>query len=164
MIIREFLPRDEETMVDLFLEEVDESYISHGEMQMGLSCDGVSYLPDFKEKWREYFARQVRDPQISVLIAEDNGEMIALAIFGIESDFDKPYGVLYDFMVANKHRGQKVAEPLFNKICESFDKQNIDEMYFESGSNCHRAHTFYTRRGAKHISNIYKIEDLKRFV
>ena len=49
MIIREFLPRDEETMVDLFLGEVDESYISHGKMQMGLSCDGVSYLPDFKK-------------------------------------------------------------------------------------------------------------------
>lgn len=165
MHIRRFQKSDRDNIIEIFMKEVDSTYISHGEMQMGLSTDGYSFTEDFKEKWIDYFDRQTKDESVFTLVCYDEAsELAGFIIFGIESDFAENYGILYDFFVRIKYRGTGLADKLLLEAFRTYKPYNIKDLYFESGANCHRAHAYYKRKGAKHISNVYKIENISQFL
>lgn len=164
MNIRIYHPSDRDKLVELFAHtlETNASYISHGEIQMGLSHDGLTLTPDFKEKWIKYLERQNSEHQTFVYVCEVDASVAGFVIFGIEEDADLPYGVIYDIVVTDKLKGTGAADKLYQYAIDYFKSANINDCYIESGLNNHRAHRFFERRGFSHVSNIYRLTDITK--
>ncbi len=159
-MIRPIHPADQETLVRLFCDNLraQPDYISHVEMQMGLSADGTTLAPDAEAKWRRYLERHLADADSRVRVAERDGVIAGMVIFGVEADHDAPYGVIYDLLVAPGARGGGVGAALLEYAIEALAAQGIADIYLESGVGNHTAHAFFERRGFGHVSNIYRLK------
>jgi len=162
MIAREYTIADRLNVFRLFIDmlQANKSYISHGEIQMGLSYDGQTLAPDAEEKWQRYFERQHSDSQSFIYVCEDKAELIGFTIFGIENDYDKDYGIIYDILVKDEYKGTGAATTLFQCAIEQLKSAGISDCYLESGIDNHRAHAFFKKKGFKHISNIYRFANI----
>ncbi len=158
-MIRPFHPADQETLVRLFCDNLraQPDYISHGELQMGLSADGRTLAADAAAKWRRYLERHLADADSRVMVAERDGAIAGMVIFGTETDHDSPYGVIYDLLVVSEARGEGIGSTLMEHALETLHAQGIADVYLESGVRNAGAHHFFERLGFGHVSNIYRL-------
>ena len=161
-MVRNFKTEDSEILVEMFCRNLEtfKDYISHGEIQMGLSSDGVNLSSDYKEKWRRYLSRHNDDPKSHIYVFENENVIEGFIIFGIENDYDKEYGVIYDILVSDSRKGAGIGNQLFKYAIDIYKSLNITDCYLESGINNHGAHAFFEKKGFKHISNIYRLRGL----
>ena len=158
-MVRNFKIEDEDRLVEMFCSNLEtfKEYISHGEIQMGLSADGVTLSHGYREKWRRYLGRHNDDPKSHICVFEKDDVIEGFIIFGIEDDYDKEYGVIYDILVSDNHKSRGIGNQLFEYAINIYESLNITDCYLESGINNHGAHTFFEKKGFKHISNIYRL-------
>ncbi|MDR1055521.1 MAG: GNAT family N-acetyltransferase [Prevotellaceae bacterium] len=160
MKIRKYDVSDQDRLVGMFALNLktNKSYISHGEIQMGLLYgDGQTLALDFKEKWQRYLNRHHDNPQSFIYVIEDDRIVVGFVIFGIEDDYDKDYGIIYDILLADDYRGKGAGDKLFQTAIEVLKDKGINNCYLESGLSNHSAHAFFEKKGFKHISNIYRL-------
>ena len=162
MTVRSYKTEDRERLVEMFMEmlQAQQSYISHGEIQMGLSYDGQTLAPDAKEKWQHYLDRHSSSNKSFIYVLEDAEKIVGFTIFGIEDDYDKEYGVIYDILVSDEYRGTGASSKLFQQAMDTLKINNLTDCYLESGVENHRAHSFFEKKGFKHVSNIYRLHDI----
>ena len=134
------------------------SYISHGEIQMGIASDSERLAPDGHEKWKVYIREKITGNDSSVFIYEEDNLIIGFIVVEIESDGDKPFGVICDLLVSSDTRGKGIGKTLLQKGIQWLEEQQITDFYLESGINNHSAHNFFEHMGFKMISHIFKLE------
>ena len=161
MQVRSYNTEDKKTLVSMFMNMLtsQHSYISHGEIQMGLSYDGKTIEPDAEDKWERYLERHYSNDKSYIYVLEHESTLVGFAIFGIEDDYDKEYGVIYDILVAEEHRGLGASSILFQHAIDKLKHEGVKDCYLESGVDNHRAHSFFEKKGFKHVSNIYRLEN-----
>lgn len=134
------------------------AYISHGEIQMGIA-EGVGQLAaDGYEKWIGYITDKIENKRSTVLLSEENDELAGFIVLEIDSDNDKPFGVICDLLTAPETRGKGIGSLLLKSGMEWLRQNGIHDFYLESGVNNHRAHEFFERHGFKMVSHIFKWE------
>lgn len=133
------------------------SYISHGEIQMGIALDETTLAPDFIDKWGVYIENHITDPFSKVLVYEADGSLLGFILGTKEEDGDKYFGVINDVCVDLSARNLGLGAKLMDAIFEWFDSENLESIFLESGVGNHDAHSFFEKRGFKVVSKVFML-------
>lgn len=129
------------------------AYISHGEIQTGLSPDGRSWARDLADLYRADFA----DPgNRDMLVGRDaQGAVRALLIIGWERSRRRAFAVIEDMAVDPSLRSRGIGGELLRMAEERISERGIEWVFLESGVGNEGAHGFFERAGFRAISHVF---------
>ena len=155
--------KDIPVLSQMFFQVLEEkhSYISHGEMQMGIAGFKGNILQGAEERWTYYIKKKIENksrkyPSL-VLKYQRAGKIIAFRVFMVTDDDWRKFGVVCDMVVRKKFRRHGLGEQLLQKGLDWFADLGIEDIYLESGKNNHSAHNFYKKQGVKQVSCVFKL-------
>jgi GNAT superfamily N-acetyltransferase len=131
----------------------DDSYVSHGEVQTGLSPDGVHWADDLATLMREDLADPGPDRQ--VLVARESGRILGAAIVLWVETVRVRYMVIEDVAVAPETRGTGLGGRVLAFLEAAGAERGIGWAFLESGLRNHGAHDFFEHRGFAAISKVF---------
>jgi GNAT superfamily N-acetyltransferase len=131
-----------------------DSYISHGEIQGGLSRDGRTWAPNLQTLFTEDLASLEGDQYVAVII-DAAGEILAAAILEIEESPRLRFGVLADVAVSATARSQGLGAVMLRFVEDEARRQGCRWMFLESGKSNTRAHAFFEGHGYGEISHVF---------
>ena len=128
-------------------------YISHGEIQTGLSEDGTSWAPNLAELYAADFA----DPgDRDLLVGRDPaGEVRAFLIVAWEASERRKFAVIEDMAVDPELRSHGIGAQLLALAEERIRARGIDWVFLESGLGNDKAHHFFERAGFRMTSHVF---------
>ncbi|VVT17793.1 GNAT family N-acetyltransferase [Erythrobacter sp. EC-HK427] len=129
------------------------SYISHGEIQTGLSDDGVSWIPDLEERYAADFA----DPgDRDMLVARGvGGAVCGMLIVAFEHGEHRSFAVIEDMAVDPQARSGGIGRQLLERAMERIAARGIDWVFLESGLHNEDAHRFFEKNGFAKLSSVF---------
>ena len=129
------------------------AYISHGEIQCGLSEDGEHWVPDLAERFAQDFA----DPgDRDMLVGRSaDGKVVALLIVAWESTPRRSFAVIEDMAVDPDLRGQGIGGQLLAMAQKRIRDRGVDWVFLESGLQNEDAHRFFERAGFAMTSHVF---------
>lgn len=163
--------RDAPVLSDLFFAhlDADPSYISHGEMQMGVGTgrfteDGTlvsAVAQDGRKKWMRYIRFHLTSPEEAAVwkAVDDAGNIVGFCVADIEEDGDAPFGMVCDVLVSPTFRGGGAGGALLATAVAWLRGKGVRDIYLESGKDNHAAHRFFEKRGFRHVSDIFKLDN-----
>ena len=131
----------------------DPAYISHGEIQTGLSPDGASWAPGLGGLYAEDFA----DPgDRDLLVARDpEGRVRALLIVAWEETPRRKFAVIEDMAVDPAIRSSGVGAKLIELAEARIRERGVEWIFLESGLHNEGAHRFFERHGFRPQSKVF---------
>jgi ribosomal protein S18 acetylase RimI-like enzyme len=128
-------------------------YISHGEIQTGLSDDGQGWVPDLAALYAEDFA----DPgERDMLVARDEaGEVRAILIVAWEENPRRRYAVIEDMAVDPELRSHGVGKAMLEQAESRIRERGVEWVFLESGRENEGAHGFFEREGFEKLSSVF---------
>lgn len=166
MEIRFALRDDLSVLKDIFWAHINvqNEYISHGELQMGVAEADVSGgtlktrpAGNGEEMWMKYINAKFDSPDAVIMVAEEDGFITGFCVAEITDDGADPFGVLCDLLVNGQYRGRGIGGELLQKTLGWLKGRGISDVYLESGKNNGGAHEFFRRRGFVHISDVFRL-------
>jgi ribosomal protein S18 acetylase RimI-like enzyme len=141
-----------QAMVSFFLENVDRSYISHGEIQEGRAVDVQTWSPELPQLLRGEFEaclefRSMEDGACKAAVATRNGEISAVLILKLHRLRDVRFAVLSDLVVKKDCRGLGIGARVFSWLQGEVNKEGIRWIFLESGLQNQNAHRFFQSQG-----------------
>lgn len=160
-MIRQARNSDKEQIINLFCEniKVQTSYISHGEIQMGLALNTELLSKNHIELWGAYLNSQMKQFEETVLVHEENETINGFIIGEIANDRSNDFGVICDIVVDNSMRNKGIGALLLNSLLAIYKSKGIYDFYLESGIKNHEAHQFFENKGFSKVSVIYRRND-----
>lgn len=130
------------------------SYISHGEIQTGLTTsDGFHWIDGLEQRYAEDFAAP---GQREMLIARDSaGAIVGIGILNTELGGPVPYGVIEDMAVEPRMRGSGIGHRLVERLIERAREHRCAWVFLESGLGNESAHLFFEREGFTMTSHVF---------
>lgn len=166
MEIREASPVDVEQLKNIFMGnlQANPSYISHGEVQMGvgeLKLENEEFqgyiAPNGAAMWERYIREKIEGSDAVVYVAEADGSIVGFCVADIEEDGADPFGMICDVLVLPESRGSGIGSKLLDMAIAWLRSMRIKDIYLESGKDNHAAHLYFEHKGFSHVSNIYKL-------
>lgn len=129
------------------------SYISHGEIQTGLSDDGRSWVSNLERLYLEDFSdRGNRD----LLVAHDAaGEVCGLLMLAWEASSRRRFAVIEDMAVDPSQRSQGIGKRMMDLAETRIREHGVEWVFLESGRDNEGAHHFFERAGFKRQSAVF---------
>lgn len=143
-----------EELADFMAGEIkgDASYISHGEVQTGLSLDAKSWAPDVGARMREDFLdMEHRD----VAYVRNGGEVVAASIIWWVNGPRVSFAVIEDMAVKKSARSHGLGGALVAAIETEVKARGMRWLFLESGLHNERAHDFFEREGFDVVSKVF---------
>jgi GNAT superfamily N-acetyltransferase len=134
---------------------LDPAYISHGEIQTGLSLDGKTWIPDLEAR---FLAEATSDQSGRSLAVARDAKVAIVAAAAVSWDFeaeDAPFAVLQDLAVEPSLRSRGLGADMVEFVEREARARNARWLFLESGKKNHRAHTFFERAGFDEISHVF---------
>jgi N-acetylglutamate synthase-like GNAT family acetyltransferase len=132
----------------------DASYISHGEIQTGLSVDGVNWSPALHNLMAQDFTDL--DDERSVVVARNaENALIGAAVVAWTITPRVSFATLEDLAVSPEWRKHGVGAKLVEMVEKRARENGIRWLFLESGLNNHNAHAFFERGGFEAISKVF---------
>jgi N-acetylglutamate synthase and related acetyltransferases len=131
----------------------DTAYISHGEIQTGLSPDGIHWAGNLSELYASDFA-DLEDRDLLVVRTED-GMIVAVAVVAWEETPRRKFAVLEDMVVDTDQRSGGIGSQVVEAIVERVRARGVEWIFLESGLRNTRAHAFFMRHGFEEISHVF---------
>ena len=105
----------------------------------------------FPEPDAERWYALIEDPAVSMLLAEDEGELLGFSTSGQsrDDDADRSVGEIRSFFVAAGRWGQGVGRALMAAVLDSLRERGFAEATVWSFAANERANRFYERAGFK---------------
>jgi ribosomal protein S18 acetylase RimI-like enzyme len=101
--------------------------------------------------YASFMGTQLEDPDIAVLVADDNGDVIGYAYAAVEGyDYMAlrgPAGVLHDVIVDPEHRGQGVGRFLLDATLEFFRSRGVPRVVLSTAERNEAAQRLFTSMG-----------------
>lgn len=131
----------------------DTAYISHGEIQTGLSPDGKEWAPNLADLYADDFSDLVdRD----LLVARDSqASIVAVAVLAWEDSKRRKFAVLEDMVVDPERRSGGVGAQVVEAVAARVADRDVEWLFLESGLRNRRAHAFFERNGFHEISHVF---------
>lgn len=149
---------DEETVeAARFLASVialDPAYISHGEIQGGLSPDGRSWADNLQALIEADLKDRGADRRIA-LARDEAGTLRAATVVLSVSTSRVRYAVLEDLAVAPECRSQGVGRRLVGFLEDELAARGMRWLFLESGLDNDRAHRFFAGLGYEPVSKTF---------
>ncbi|MCB2067724.1 MAG: GNAT family N-acetyltransferase [Erythrobacter sp.] len=129
------------------------AYISHGEVQTGLSDDGKTWVPNLAELYAQDFA----DPgDRDMLVGRDGaGRVVAFLIVAWEASSRRAFAVIEDMAVEPDLRGQGLGSRLIALAEQRISERGIEWVFLESGLGNEGAHQLFERAGFAVMSKVF---------
>jgi GNAT superfamily N-acetyltransferase len=133
----------------------DAAYISHGEMQTGLSLDGKTWAPNLEQRFLDELG-DLDDTRSLVVLRGAEGQIVAAAnvTWSFETA-DAPFATLQDMAVAPALRAQGAGARLMKAIEDEAVRRGAKWIFLESGKDNHKGHEFFERRGFSEVSRVF---------
>lgn len=132
----------------------DTSYISHGEIQAGLSLDGDRWAPDLEALLVEDLAGLAEKRGLAVM-RDKAGSIVAAAIVLWVDGKRVRYGVIEDIAVAVHARSHGLGRGMAAFIEGEAKARGTEWLFLESGLNNKRSHAFFEGEGFAPISKVF---------
>ena len=130
------------------------SYISHGEIQCGLtSAGGSAWIDNLEERYAHDFASP--GAREMLIARNSSGEIAGIAILHPELEGTTRYGTLEDMTVAPKLRSAGLGNALIERVVARARELDCEWVFLESGLGNERAHHFFERAGFNMISHTF---------
>lgn len=132
----------------------DPRYISHGEIQYGLSRDGTTWVANLAGLMREDI--EASDPDQRVAILRDiAGTLLGAAIVATVRTPRVSYIVIEDIVVSSDARSGGVGRTLVAFIEDDARSSGVEWAFLESGLHNERAHAFFERQSYRPLSKVF---------
>lgn len=128
-------------------------YISHGEIQTGLSSDGRTWSPELAELYASDFA-DLTDRDLLVARTPD-GDIAAIAILAWEETPRRKFAVIEDMAVDPAIRSGGVGAQMIEALAARVRERGVGWVFLESGLRNERAHAFFQRHGFAEVSHVF---------
>lgn len=128
-------------------------YISHGEIQTGLSPDGRSWSPDLAALYASDFA-DLSDRDLLVARTADDA-IAAVAILAWEETPRRKFAVIEDMAVEPTIRSGGVGAQVIEALTARVRERGVEWVFLESGLRNEKAHAFFKRHGFDEISHVF---------
>jgi GNAT superfamily N-acetyltransferase len=132
---------------------LDARYISHGEIQTGLSLDGRSWAADLSAKMRDDFADPGPDRRIA--IAATGGAIVGVGVALFHADERARYMILEDIAVAPDVRSGGIGGRMIDFMEAEARARGMEWAFLESGLHNHKAHALFERRAYAPVSKVF---------
>jgi ribosomal protein S18 acetylase RimI-like enzyme len=134
---------------------LDTAYISHGEIQTGLSLDGKTWIAHVEAR---FLAEATADQAgRSLAVARDaKGVIVAAAAVSwrFETE-DAPFATLQDLAVEPSLRSKGLGTEMVQLVEREVRGRKAAWLFLESGKDNRRAHAFFERAGFDEISHVF---------
>jgi ribosomal protein S18 acetylase RimI-like enzyme len=111
----------------------------------------LSVRPGTPEGYASFMGTQLEDTDKSVLVADDNGDVVGYAYAAVEGyDYMAlrgPAGVLHDVIVAPEHRGRGVGRLLLEAALEFFRSRGVPRVVLWTAERNEAAQRLFTGMG-----------------
>jgi ribosomal protein S18 acetylase RimI-like enzyme len=111
----------------------------------------IGATPGTARGYASYLGTQLDDPDVVVLVAERNGEVLGYTYAGVE-DFDYmtlrgPAGVLHDIVVDPAHRGEGVGRLLLDATLAALAHRGAPRVVLSTAERNESAQRLFARAG-----------------
>jgi ribosomal protein S18 acetylase RimI-like enzyme len=107
--------------------------------------------PGTSEDYASFISTQLEDPDKTVLVADDNGDVIGYAYAAVDGyDYIAlrgPAGVLHDVIVEPEHRGRGVGRLLVNAMLAFFKSRGIPRVVLSTAAQNDAAQRLFASMG-----------------
>jgi ribosomal protein S18 acetylase RimI-like enzyme len=131
----------------------DARYISHGEIQCGLSDDGAHWHPELEARFREDM--QGLGEETGLLVARMDGAIVAAAIVEWSITRRVRFATLADLSVDPAQRSTGLGARMVEAIVAEARQRAMQWIFLESGKDNLRAHDFFERHGFHELSQVF---------
>ncbi|HEV7509310.1 MAG TPA: GNAT family N-acetyltransferase [Thermoanaerobaculia bacterium] len=111
----------------------------------------IAATPQTEQGYGSFLGTQLDKPNIIVLVAERDGEVIGYTYAGAEgTDYMSlrgPAGVLYDIVVEPAHRGQGVGRALLDATLEALKAKGVPRVVLSTAERNESAQRLFARAG-----------------
>jgi len=140
-----------------FIENVEISYISHSEVQIGRAISEKQWNPDLLTLLQEEFTSIIRSKgrgrnAYILLVSRISSRVVGLCIFHCNKTYARSFAVIEDLVIDRDFRGKGVGSKMVAWVENEALKMNISNIYIESGKNNHTAHSFFKKKGFRNVS------------
>ena len=132
----------------------DTRYISHGEIQTGLSEDATHWSPHLAALFADDFAA-IDDDRLVLAAYDPDDRPLGFAIIAWEQSSRRRFAVLEDMVVEPAARSLGIGAALLAAVEQRVAERGIDWVFLESGVRNERAHGFFERSGFATISHVF---------
>jgi GNAT superfamily N-acetyltransferase len=133
----------------------DPAYISHGEIQTGLSPDGKTWAPDLEARFLAEATSDQTGRSLAVARDTSNAVIAAAAVSWSFETADAPFAVLQDLAVEPSLRSKGLGAELVEFVEREALARKAAWLFLESGKSNRRAHTFFARTGFEEVSHVF---------
>ena len=128
-------------------------YISHGEIQTGLSPDGRSWADNLPALYQADFS-DLGDRDLLVARTPDEA-IAAVAILAWEETPRMRFAVIEDLVVDPALRSAGVGAQMIAALTARVQERGVEWVFLESGLRNERAHAFFRRHGFAEVSHVF---------
>ena len=111
----------------------------------------IAATPQTEQAYGSFLGRQLDEPDIVLLVAERDGEVVGYAYAAVEgNDFlalRGPAGVLHDIVVDPGHRGQGVGRALLDATLEALEAKGVPRVVLSTAERNESAQRLFARAG-----------------
>jgi ribosomal protein S18 acetylase RimI-like enzyme len=107
--------------------------------------------PQTETRYGSFLGTQLNDPNIVILVADQNGEVIGYTYSGVEGNdymaLRGPAGVLYDIIVDPAHRKRGVGRMLLDATLKALKSRGAPRVVLSTAEQNHAAQHLFDRAG-----------------
>lgn len=111
----------------------------------------IPAAPRTEELYAAFLGRQLREPDVVVLVAEREGEVLGYTYAGVEGNdymaLRGPAGVLYDIVVDPEHRGRGVGQALLAATLAALKERGAPRVVLSTAEKNAAAQRLFARAG-----------------
>jgi ribosomal protein S18 acetylase RimI-like enzyme len=111
----------------------------------------IAAAPQTEKGYASFLGTQLDDPNIVILVAERDGEVVGYTYAGVEgTDYMAlrgPAGVLYDIVVDPAHRKRGVGRMLLDATLEALKARGAPRVVLSTAEQNHSAQRLFDRAG-----------------
>jgi ribosomal protein S18 acetylase RimI-like enzyme len=134
----------------------NKSYISHGEIQMGVAKNANTLAKNGKLIWESYLENKINDKNAIAYKYIIDNRVIGFSIAHITTDEGCYFGQICDLLVDADFRNLGIGDTLLDKNINWFKEKKIKDIYLESGKDNHQAHSYFNKRKFSLVSHVFK--------
>jgi ribosomal protein S18 acetylase RimI-like enzyme len=133
----------------------DPAYISHGEIQTGLSADGKTWIANLEARFLAEATADQSDRALAVARDAKNAIVAAAAVSWDFETEDARFATLEDLAVEPALRSNGLGAEMVEFVEREARARNAAWLFLESGKDNQRAHKFFERAGFQEISHVF---------
>lgn len=111
----------------------------------------LAAMPDIEQRYGSFLGTQLEEPNVVVLVAERDAEVLGYAYAGIEGydymSLRGPAGVLHDIVVDPAHRGHGVGRMLLEAMLNALAARGVPRVVLSTAEPNESAQRLFARAG-----------------